>query len=121
MLQIQLFLVTGKLDRLCPLALRSLDPGPFLLLNFFGRERSYDLLGRVTRIVIESRDPCTNSHGFTQAELLENSVKVIVCFDTEREKSSLNLLLCIAVICRLCHNISRLLRWVRQPRRTVPP
>ena len=84
------------------------------------RKRSYDLFGRVTRNVIKPRDPCTNSHGFTQAELLEKSVKVIVCFEIEREKFSLNLL-CITVIRRLCHNISRPQRWVEQPRRTVPP
>ena len=48
--------------------------------------------------MIEPRDPCINSDGFTQAELLGLSVKVIVCIDNKHEKFSLNLLLYIAVI-----------------------
>ena len=88
----------GKLDHLCPLALHLLDPRHFLLLNFFGRKRSYYLLERVARITIKLLGPCTNSDGFTQAELLKYSVKVIVCVNNKHEKFSLNLLLCIAVI-----------------------
>lgn len=88
----------GKLDHLCPLALHLLDLGHFLLLNFFGRKRSYYLLERVARITIKLLGPCTNSDGFTQAELLKYSVKVIVCVNNKHEKFSLNLLLCIAVI-----------------------
>ena len=120
-MQTQLFLLTGNFDSLCPLALRSNDPGHFFLLNFFSHKSSYYLRGRVKRIMIEPRDPYTNSNGFPQAELLEYSVKVIVCIDNKHEKFSLNLLLCIAFIHHLCHIISRPVKWVEQPWPAVPP
>ena len=42
-------------------------------------------IGRVSRIVKESRDPCTNPQGFAQAEHFEYDIEVIPAFHSDPE------------------------------------
>ena len=66
--------------------------------SLFGRPHHRDLTRRMSRIVRESRDPSTVPHGFTQAEPVEQVMKVITSFDTKRKRSACSHFLHIGAI-----------------------
>ena len=68
----------------------------------------------------EPRDPSTNPHGFTQAELFKDEVEVVSYFHCSSEKFSLNLQFSSNFRTRLCDNVRGPFLGIGQPSRTLP-